>query len=108
HFPPCPGLFAAFALEPFIRRARERYTSRAPVAAEVEPVTTTTDEGDTTTTDEGARPPEPARVERARAWELILVGTAFVLLAAPMVWYARVTSQDIAAMAPPNFYPRGK
>ena len=83
-----------------IRRARTRYTSREPVAAEDEGVAATT-------TSVGERPPEPARIENARAWELILVCTAFVLLAAPMVWYARVTSQDIAGMAQPNFYRGG-
>src|SRR5205085_11460994 len=66
YFPPFAVLFAAFALEPFIRRARARYTSRSRVSDEGEAAATTTDEG--------ARPPEPARVERARAWELILVG----------------------------------
>src|SRR5437588_207925 len=76
YFPPFAVLFAAFALEPLIRRARARYTSRAPAAAEGEPAATTTDEGHTTTTEEGARPPEPARVERARAGEFILVCTA--------------------------------
>ena len=83
-----------------IRRARTRYTSREPVAAEDEGVAATT-------TSVGERPPEPARIENARAWELILVCTAFVLLAAPMVWYARVTSQDIAGMAQPSYYRGG-
>ncbi|HEX8116411.1 MAG TPA: hypothetical protein VF521_04010, partial [Pyrinomonadaceae bacterium] len=52
-------------------------------------------------------PPAPARVENARAWELVFVSTAFVLLAAPMVWYARVTAQDIAGMAGPDMYKGG-
>ncbi|MFL6336199.1 MAG: hypothetical protein ACJ754_23085 [Pyrinomonadaceae bacterium] len=94
YFPPFAVLFAAFAAEPLIRLARERYTSREPSAeaqeAEGEP-----------------RPPEPARVENARAWEMIFVSTAFVLLAAPMVWYARVTAQDIAGMAGPDLYKGG-
>ena len=51
--------------------------------------------------------PEPERVERARAWELVIVGTAFVLLSAPLVWYARVTSQDIREMAGPEMYRGG-
>ena len=38
---------------------------------------------------------------------MILVSTAFVLLAAPMVWYARVTAQDIAGMAGPDLYKGG-
>ena len=94
YFPPFAVLFAAFAAEPLIRRARELYTSREPVAEgqEVEDETHT---------------PEPARVENARAWEMIFVATAFVLLAAPMVWYARVTAQDIKGMAGPDLYKGG-
>ena len=91
YFPPFAVLFAAFAVEPYIRLARERYALRGRAA-----------EG------EGAeRAPEPARVENARAWEMILVASAFALLAAPMVWYARVTSQDIAGMAGPAMYSGG-
>jgi hypothetical protein len=93
YFPPFAVLFAAFAVEPLVRRARERYTRREP-------------------TEEGGRPepetpPTPARVENARAWEMVFVATAFVLLAAPMVWYARVTAQDIAGMAGPDLYKGG-
>src|SRR2546423_15547929 len=51
YFPPLAVLFAAFALEPVIRRARTRYTSREPVAAEDEGVAATT-------TSVGERPPE--------------------------------------------------
>lgn len=94
YFPPFAVLFAAFATEPLIRLARERYTSREP-SAEAQEV-----EGE-------SRPPEPARVENARAWELIFVSTAFVLLAAPMGWYAHVTAQDIAGMAGPDLYKGG-
>ena len=36
-----------------------------------------------------------------------MVATAFVLLAAPMVWYARVTAQDIAGMGGPDLYKGG-
>ncbi|HEX8721977.1 MAG TPA: hypothetical protein VF736_15185 [Pyrinomonadaceae bacterium] len=92
YFPPFAVLFAAFALEPVISRARARHTSREP--AEDEPL-------------ELDPRPEPARVENARAWELIFVATAFVLVAAPMVWYARVTAQDIAGMAGPDYYKGG-
>jgi hypothetical protein len=99
YFPPFAMLFAAFALDPLIRRARDMHTSREPVATEA---TETMDAGDAA----DARP-TPARVENARAWELILVGTAFVMLAAPLVWYARVTSQDIAGMAKPDYYRGG-
>ena len=90
YFPPFAVLFAAFAVEPVIARLRARYAARA--------------EGD-----DGGGPAaaEPARVERARAWEVVLVSTAFVLLAAAMVWYARVTAQDIAGMAGPNAYKGG-
>jgi hypothetical protein len=100
YFPPFAVMFAAFALEPLIRRARERYTSREP-SPDVEAAV---DSGEVSETE--ARP-TPARVENARAWELILVGAAFVLLSAPLVWYARVTSQDIAGMAQPNYYRGG-
>ncbi|HVF66072.1 MAG TPA: hypothetical protein VM914_00305 [Pyrinomonadaceae bacterium] len=98
YFPPFAVLFAAFALDPLIRRARERYTSRAPLTAEA------AEAGDAY---EAEAERTPARAENARAWELILVGTAFVLLAAPLVWYARVTSQDIAGMAKPDYYRGG-
>jgi hypothetical protein len=98
YFPPFAVLFAAFALDPVIRRARELYTSRKP-SPEVEAAANAGE------TSEAQR--TPARVENARAWEMILVGTAFVLLAAPLVWYARVTSQDIAGMAQPNYYRGG-
>jgi len=92
YFPPFAVLFAAFALDPLVRRARALYASREP------------------TEDEPLEPeprPEPARVENARAWELILVASAFVLLAVPMVWYAWVTSKDIAGMAGPDYYKGG-
>ncbi|HEX8148762.1 MAG TPA: hypothetical protein VF591_16390 [Pyrinomonadaceae bacterium] len=94
YFPPFAVLFAAFAAEPLIRRARELYTSREPAV-----------EGQEVGGE--SRAPEPARVENARAWEMIFVATAFVLLAAPMVWYARVTAQDIAGMAGPDLYKGG-
>jgi hypothetical protein len=94
YFPPFAVLFAAFAAEPLIRRARERYTSRAPAAESPEAA------GESSAHD-------PARVENARAWEMIFVATAFVLLTAPMVWYARITAQDIAGMAGPDLYKGG-
>ncbi|HEX7314212.1 MAG TPA: hypothetical protein VF297_09830 [Pyrinomonadaceae bacterium] len=93
YFPPFAVVFAAFAAEPLIRRARAAYTRRA-TDDEENPL-----ELETT--------PAPARVENARAWEMIFVSTAFVLLAAPMVWYARVTAQDIAGMAGPDLYKGG-
>ncbi|HEX8352092.1 MAG TPA: hypothetical protein VF611_04310 [Pyrinomonadaceae bacterium] len=95
YFPPFAVLFAAFAVEPLIRAARERYASREPSEAEG------------LVPEEGARAHEPARVENARAWEMVFVATAFVLLAAPLVWYARVTSHDIAGMAGPDYYKGG-
>ena len=100
YFPPFAVLFAAFAVEPLIRLARARLTSRPPIA----PRDAATDETNTNTSS-AAR--EPGRVENARAWELILVGTALVVLAAPMIWYARVTSQDIAGMSKPDYYRGG-
>jgi hypothetical protein len=108
YFPPFAVVFAAFALEPLIRRARERHTASEPVAAtESEAAAEASDDA---RADEEVRPataPAPARVERARAWEIIIVCTAFVLLCAPLVWYARVTSKDIADMAHPNYYRGG-
>jgi hypothetical protein len=38
---------------------------------------------------------------------MIIVATAFVLLAVPMVWYARVTALDIAGMGGPDLYRGG-
>ncbi|MFL6283107.1 MAG: hypothetical protein ACJ74Q_08180 [Pyrinomonadaceae bacterium] len=99
YFPPFAVLFAAFALDPLIRRARDMYTSREPLAADE---ATNSDDAPET---EARR--MPARVENARAWELILVGTAFVMLAAPLVWYTLVTSRDIADMAKPDYYRGG-
>lgn len=93
YFPPFAVLFAAFAAEPLIRRARELYTRRAAEDDE-SPLELET-------------PPTPARAENARAWEMIIVSTAFVLLAAPLVWYAWVTSKDIAGMAGPDQYKGG-
>jgi hypothetical protein len=95
YFPPFAVLFAAFAVEPLIRHARTFYTSREPAAGSPE--------------EEAAEPrtTEPGRVENARAWEMIIVATAFVLLAVPMVWYARVTARDIAGMGGPDLYRGG-
>jgi len=101
YFPPFAVLFAAFAVEPLIRAARERYTSREPAVDEAP----SAEEGAEAV--EGERTPEPSRVENARAWELIFVTTAFVLLASSLVWYARVTSKDIAGMAGPDYYKGG-
>jgi hypothetical protein len=111
YFPPFAVMFAAFSVEPLIRAARERYTSREPAAASA----TATEADAAPDSSEAQEPPSRApesapayaRAENARAWELILVGTAFVMLAAPLVWYARVTSQDIAGMAQPSYYRGG-
>lgn len=105
YFPPFAVLFAAFALDPLIRRARERYTSREPVTAEVTEASAVTEAGDASEIEVAKK--AHARVENARAWELIIVGTAFVMLTAPLVWYAWVTSQDIAGMAKPDYYRGG-
>ncbi|HYH85411.1 MAG TPA: hypothetical protein VEX60_08005 [Pyrinomonadaceae bacterium] len=99
YFPPFAVLFAAFAVEPLIRVARERLTASEPVV--------TSGEASVEAGSSGVPAREPERVERARAWEFVLVGTAFILLAAPMIWYARVTSQDIAGMSKPDFYRGG-
>jgi hypothetical protein len=97
YFPPFAVLFAAFAVEPLIRAARERLTASEPTTGEASV------EADSS--DAPAR--EPERIEHARAWEFVLVGTAFILLAAPMIWYAHVTSQDIAGMPKPDYYRAG-
>jgi hypothetical protein len=133
YFPPFAVLFAAFAVEPLIRRARARFIARETVApdeatsAEASTVedSTVEAEAEAARADEIAsagRTPAPeyaltssgrlkrlvaSPAERARAWEFVIVCTAFVLLCAPTVWYARVTSQDIAGMAAPNFYRGG-
>ena len=132
YFPPFAVLFAAFAIEPLIRRARERLTAPATLettAPAVSPSTTEANYSSTTDADSvsvseaddasatravsefalsvAARRPAPEHVERARAWELVIVGTVFILLCAPLVWYARVTAQDISSMTGPNFYKGG-
>jgi hypothetical protein len=122
YFPPFAVLFAAFALEPLIRSARERLTARETVETTDEVKTSSATDAETfAATEAGASTvdadasastvaderPAPERVERARAWEFVLVGTVFVILCAPLVWYTRVTSQDIAGMSGPNFYRGG-
>jgi hypothetical protein len=97
YFPPFAVLFAAFAVEPHLRIVRQRFFARA-VEEPAAPAESAEAEGPS---------PEPARVERARAWEIVLVSTAFVLLSASTVWYARVTAQDIAGMAGPQMYKGG-
>jgi hypothetical protein len=98
YWPPFAVLFVAFAAEPLIAAARARYLGRAAAEEAEGPAP----DG------EGVAPARaPEEVEAARAWEFVIVGTAAVLLAAPMVWYARVTAQDIAGMAGPDQYRRG-
>ena len=112
YFPPFAVVFAAFALEPLIRRARTR-TAVEPVPAAVESEGSAgvpeevRAEGEPLPASAPAAVPAPARVENARAWEIILVCSAFVLLTAPLVWNARITAQDIKGMAHPNFYRGG-
>jgi hypothetical protein len=84
YFPPFAVLFAAFAIQPLVARGRARLFGEAGEAGEVE-----------------------ARGESGRVWEYVLVGTAFVLFAAPMVWYARITRDDIRGMFHPDYYRGG-
>jgi hypothetical protein len=102
YWPPFSVVFVAFALDPLIAQLRLRFrvapSDRAPEAeagtgAEVPAP--------------APLPAEPEAVERARAWEFVLVGTLLVLLSAPLVWYVRITSSDIASMAGPDRYRRG-
>ena len=86
YFPPFAVLFAAFALDPLVAAARERYLTAG---------------GD------GRDAAAAERAERARAWEFVFVATAALLLLAPMIWYTRVTAKDIAGMAGPDQYRRG-
>jgi len=90
YFPPFAILFVAFAVQPLIERARARLTSPEPAADESGPEAT------------------PARTaERGRALEYVLVATACVLLAAPMVWYVRATRDEIGGMFKPDHYRAG-
>ncbi len=108
YFPPFAVVFAAFALESLIRRARTRAAVEpAAVAVESKGARGASEEARTESEPLPASAPAPARVERARAWEVIIVCTAFVLLTAPLVWNARVTALDINGMAHPNFYRGG-
>ncbi|MBA3241627.1 MAG: DUF308 domain-containing protein [Acidobacteria bacterium] len=98
YWPPFAVLFAAFALHPHIERARTRFLGRA---------------ADDAGAVAGSAPdaPETPRtvesIERARVMEFVLVGTALILLAAPLIWYARVTARDIAGMGGPELYRGG-
>lgn len=94
YWPPFAVLFAAFALHPLILNVRARFGLQ-PVAGE----------------ESASSETAPARVreggESARAWEFVVVGSAFVLLAAPMVWYTHITSKDIAGMQGPERFRGG-
>jgi hypothetical protein len=130
YFPPFAVLFAAFAVEPLVARARARFItdreSLAPDEAATEE-TPTEEAADPAAADADA-PASTGRkrardyvltpsgklkllgateAERARAWEFVIVCTAFVMLSAATVWYARVTAQDIAGMAAPDSYRGG-
>ena len=104
YWPPFAVLFAAFALHPHIERARARFLGRdADDAGRA---------GDETAPAQAPDAPEKPRrtvesVERARVTEFVLVGTALILLAAPSIWYTRVTAGDIAGMAGPELYRGG-
>ncbi len=98
YWPPFAVLFAAFALHPHVERARARFLGRERIEDSEGGATTPTDQ----------QPPRTAEsLERARATEFFLVGTALVLLAAPMYSYTRVTASDISGMARRDNYRRG-
>lgn len=100
YWPPFAIVFAAFALHPLILGVRARF-GLAPVA----------DEGESPQAPSSSSPEPEAdgKVDRewARAWEFVAVGSALVLLAAPMVWYTHITSKDIAGMPGPERYRGG-
>lgn len=97
YWPPFAVVFAAFALEPFIERARG-YVTR-PAAA------TITGDDALTVSDTSAVKIEKAT--NARVWEYALVGLAGVILASFMGWFVYVTSKDIAGMPQPDLYRGG-
>lgn len=90
YWPPFAILFAAFAVQPLIDRARAGVSSLTEEAGERR---------------EGSDATESA--EKWRAMELAMVGLATVLLAAPLVWYLYITSKDIASMPGPGLYRGG-
>jgi hypothetical protein len=106
YWPPFAILFAAFALQPLIERARARSfvtnesdgsgAGEASEAVAAEPIAARP---------EGSQATE--RAERSRAMELATVALATALLAAPMAWYLYVTSKDIAGMSGPDLYRGG-
>ena len=98
YWPPFAVLFAAFALHPHIERARARFLGRA--ADDVGAVAGSAPDAPET-------PRTVESIERARVTEFVLVGTALILLAAPLIWYARVTARDIAGMGGPELYRGG-
>lgn len=100
YWPPFAVLFAAFALHPHIERARARFLGRARLE----------DDGDEARAVASSARQPPLTVEsleRSRAAEFFLVGTALVLLAAPMYSYSRVTASDIGGMPGPDRYRAG-
>ncbi|MGB8510965.1 MAG: hypothetical protein WCD76_21520 [Pyrinomonadaceae bacterium] len=96
YWPPFAVLFAAFALEPFIERARRSDGARA--------ASTVTENIDAPTETDAVK------IEKAtnrRAWEYALVGFAAVVLASLAGWFTYVTSKDIAGMPQPDLYRGG-
>ncbi|MCA1593015.1 MAG: hypothetical protein LC754_10275 [Acidobacteria bacterium] len=94
YWPPFAILFAAFALEPFIARARLYVTRPA----------TSSDDGQAQAETNAAR---VEKATRARVWEYALVSLAVVVLCAFMGWFVYVTSKDIAGMPQPDLYRGG-
>jgi hypothetical protein len=108
YWPPFAVIFAAFALHPHIARARARFLGHSDGARRtLDAAEPETESGPAHEAEATHQPRTVESVERARVTEFVLVGTAFILLAAPMVWYARVTSSDINGMAGPELYRGG-
>ncbi|HZI19616.1 MAG TPA: hypothetical protein VEY09_13580 [Pyrinomonadaceae bacterium] len=106
YWPPFAVVFAAFALDPLITGLRLRFRIAPADRADHADHADHADDAAAQANDH-SRAATPDSIERARAWEFASVGTLAVLLAAPLVWYARISSADIASMPGPDRYRGG-